>query len=213
MKELLAPFLILFSFVSCSLINDIAKKEKLGYEAAKDKVYNLSLAEVKKGNLKYFNSWRSSNHQTIKKDFDEGFVYKGKYFQKYEPGLMAIFNSLSQNDRSRLSRYFTEADYFVLEDTNKNYKLVFDGQIYEANLIAPNKVKIQVHTFRKLVYGRPSLSKNFANFLKGKGMLSLIRSGPIILDQSRKFATRDLSAEAGIFKVLDPKGYDKATKL
>lgn len=211
--KIIFSFFLLAALTSCGSLSRYIEGQKRLSEAVQNKTYDLSLTEAKSEIIKYFGGWRQINPneklKRIREEIDKGFVYQKEYFQKYEPGLIELFTSITSEEKDSIQKYFTQTNYHTLEDTKNSFKFIFDGMLFTGKEIEPNKVKIQIKTFYDIERGPYQLSVNWLALLnKYEGLFS-IRRGPILLDKSMKHAKRDQIAEIDLFKQITPDEYKR----
>lgn len=220
MKVLVLAMISLTFLSGCASISNFVKKQMAQQErlhtAVRDKVYEKSVPELRRELKAYFGGWRTvtPNEQlaAIKEDIDKGFVYKGKYYQKYEPGLMDFFGALSTQDKEIIGDFFTQTNFHTISDDHNGFIYVFDGMIFEATKVEDHKTKLAVYAFDKVERGPYKLDVDFLAMFTKYGSLFTIRKGPVLLDKSRQFSRRDTMTEIDVFKKIDPNGYDQVVK-
>ena len=205
--------IIFVSFTGCGSISKFIEKQNRASKAVKDKEYNLTLGELKEGLVKYFGGWRSTNPnkraQRIKEEIDKGFIYKKQYYQRYEPGLLDLIGALNSQEKDSFNKFFTKNSFHTIEDDKDGFKLVFDGMIYEGIRVDDSKSKIHVYEFENIKYGPYELDVNWLALLSKHGSIFSIRSGPVLLDKTMKYAKRSSLTEVDLLKTLDPAAYEK----
>ncbi|MCB0420666.1 MAG: hypothetical protein KDD61_06705 [Bdellovibrionales bacterium] len=220
MKTVILGFIGLFVLSGCASIKnfvktEMAKQERLSTEV-RNKVYDKSVPELRKEVVAYFGSWRrvtsDEKLQEIKEDIDKGFVYKGKYYQKYEPGLMDFIGALSTADKDVIGDFFTQTNYHTLKDDHTGFTYVFDGMVFDAKYVEDAKTKLEVYSFDEVQRGPYELDVDFMALLTKYGSLFTIRRGPVLMDKSIQYAKRDTMTEIDVFKTVDPEGYDSLVK-
>ncbi|EQC47238.1 hypothetical protein [Bacteriovorax sp. Seq25_V] len=212
----LSLFILLSFITSCSSITKLINEQKRLATAVQDKSYDLSLETAKAEVISYFGGWMSvdpsERSKKIREDIDKGFIYNGKYFQKYEPGLFDLFNSMTSKEKDSIKKFFTTNNYHTLQDTKDGFKFIFNGMLFVGNKVAKNKVKLEVLVFNNLERGPYTLDVNWLAFLDKHSSLFSINKGQILIEKSLKHTTRNTPAEIDLFKKLDPKAYEQISK-
>jgi len=197
-------------FASCGSIGNFVAKQKRIETAAAEHVYSIPISEFKDNLIDYFGGWRTASikNDRHQKKIDAGFVWKGSYFKKRDLTFSEIINSLSGNEKKNLGKFFTENNFHTIEDNSKEFILVFEGVLYKGISIEKNKTKIEVYSFDKLEYGSYKLDVNYLALFTRHASLIDIKTGPVLLDKSMKYAHRVPLIETDIFHNLDVKSYE-----
>lgn len=220
MKSIGLVILALSLTAGCASISNFVKQQVASQQrlqdAVKNKVYELSVADLRTQVVEYFGGWRSvtpdKRAQKIKENIDQGFVYQGRYYQKYEPGLGDFFSALSTQDESYLKDFFTRANFHTLKDDKDGFKFVFDGMIFEATKIDEKHSKLTVYSFSDVERGPYKLDVNFLALISKYEGLFTIRRGPVLLEESMQYAQRDMQTEIDLFKKIDPQNYEMTSQ-
>lgn len=216
MKSVLLVLMLCLGASGCATIKNMMAKQERLQNAVENKTYEMNVSELKQKVVEYFGGWRTvnpnENAKRIKADIDEGFVYSGKYYQKYEPGLVDFFSAMATRDKDYISEFFTQTNYHTLKDDENGFKFVFDGMVFEGQKVGDNQSKLMVHSFNNVEHGPYELDVDFAAFFLKYGSLFTIRQGPVLLEDSMQHARRDSMTEIDLFKTIDPNGYEQVTQ-